>query len=395
MRKERQIELIERLLAILGKGPEETCRETTVEVDRYTSASRFEAERRVLFRTRPIIVGRASELAEPGAFFTHDAAGVPILVTRDHGGRIHAMLNVCRHRGTRLVTDARGVAKSFVCPYHAWTYDLAGNLGHVPLARTFPSLDRLERDESALVLLPSHVRHGFVWVVPTPSRTPTIDIGAWLGPFDDDFAAFGLDEHVVLARSESVRAANWKLVMDAFLEGYHVKTLHQRTLARFFREDVVVDSHAGHVRSVGARRNLPEVMNHAKDAWDVRACTTVFYDVFPNSVLVFHPETISHLALFPKAIDEVVVVHTMLAPHEPTSEEERARWQKTWELIDGQVFATEDFAIAESIQSVLHAEAQRTFRLGALEHAIRVFHDAVDDAIAQDLARQVARVRAP
>lgn len=383
MRKDRQIAVIERLLAIMGKGPEASCREGLLDVERYTSPAQLEAERRVLFRARPIVVGRASDVPTPGSFFTHDAAGVPILVTRDHGGRVHAMLNVCRHRGTRLVTEASGTAKAFVCPYHAWTYDLCGNLGHVPLSRCFPTL---ERDESALVELPCDVRHGFVWVMPRASREP-LRLAEWLGSFDDDLSAFALDRHVVFGRSESVRRANWKLVMDAFLEGYHVKSLHQRTLSRFFAEDVVIDFDGPHVRSVGARRNLPEMMNTTKDAWDLRACTTVFYTLFPNTILVFHPETVSHIALFPKSIDEVVFVHTMLAPHEPRTEEERTSWHRTWELIDGKVFAQEDLAIAESIQAGLGAGAQETFRLGALEHAIGVFHDAIDEAIAQDPAR--------
>jgi len=371
MRRDRQIALIERLLGVLGKGPEATCREGTVDVDRYTSPERLDAEKRILFRQRPIIVGRASDVAEGGDFFTHDSAGVPLLVTRDNGGRVHAMLNVCRHRGTRLVTETSGNAKSFVCPYHAWTYDLCGQLGHVPLSRCFPTL---ERDESSLVELPCQVRHGFIWVVPRVSRTP-LNVAEWLGDFDEDFTAFDLEHHIVLAKSESVRRANWKLVMDAFLEGYHVKSLHQRTLSRFFAEDVVVDFQNVHARSVGARRNLPEIQNTPKDAWSVRTSTTVFYNLFPNSILVFHPETVSHIALFPKSIDEVIFEHTMLGPPDA------ADWEKTWELIDQKVFAQEDLVIAESIQSVLHADAQPTFRLGSLEHAIRVFHDAIDEAI--------------
>lgn len=330
MRKERQIALVERLLGIMGKGPEEACQEGTIDVDRYVSPSQLEAERRALFKNRPLIVGRASDLPGGGAFFTHDAAGVPILVTRDIGGRVHAMLNVCRHRGTRLVTEASGTGtKAFVCPYHAWTYDLCGNLGHVPLHRCFPTL---ERDESALVELPCEVRHGFVWVIPRAARRgEAVSVASWLGEFDEDFAAFDLESHVVFGRSESVRRANWKLVMDAFLEGSHVKV----------------------------------------------------HNVFPNSILVFHPDTVSHIALFPKSIDEVVFSHTMLAPREPKDEAERNAWHQTWELIDGEVFAKEDLAIAESIQSVLHSGAQRTFRLGSLEHPIRVFHDAIDEAIAR------------
>jgi Rieske 2Fe-2S family protein len=386
MRKERQREVIERLLAVQARGePEAHCREGTVAVDHYTSPARLEAERRVLFRELPIIAGRASEIAAPGAFFTHDAAGVPLLVTRDPGGEVRAFFNVCRHRGTRLVSEERGVAKAFVCRYHAWTYDLCGRLGHVPLPAMFPTLARAE---SGLVELPCEVRHGFVWVVPSPRREANdvrpslpggaLDVAAWLGPFDDDLAAFGLAQHAVLQSKTIVRRANWKLVMDAFLEGYHVKSLHQRTLARYFADEVVVDLHGDHVRSVGARRNLGEAAAAPKETWDVRASTTVFYTLFPNTILVFHPETVSHIALFPAALDQVEVVHTMLVPHEPADDAERDRWMKTWALIDGKVLTEEDLAAAESIQSVLHANAQPVFQLGRMEHPIQVFHDAID-----------------
>src|SRR5690349_17738258 len=111
MRRERQVALLERLLAALGNGPEPSCEEVTIEVDRYVSPSRLVDERRVLFKRRPLVVGRSSDLSAPGAFFTHDAAGVPILVARDRDGRAGAMLNVCRHRGTRLVTETSGSAK--------------------------------------------------------------------------------------------------------------------------------------------------------------------------------------------------------------------------------------------------------------------------------------------
>lgn len=387
MRKDRQIAAIERLVAVTtGGAPEPELVESSLEVDRYTSAARLEAEQRVLFRQRPIVVGRVTDLPSPGSFFTHDAAGVPLLVTRDSAGIVRAMLNVCRHRGTRLVTEEQGSAKAFVCRYHAWTYDLGGKLGHVPLARCFPSLES-QRDASGLVELPCEVRHGFVWVLPTVGAE--LDMARWLGDFDDDLTSFGLADHVVFRRRAVTRAANWKLVMDAFLEGYHVKSLHQRTLARFFREDgVVVDMSGTHVRSVGARKNLGELAAAPRDTWDVRSCATVFYTLFPNSVLVFHPETVSHIALFPRGLGEVSFVHTMLAPREPASEEHRAALDKTWELIDGTVFGQEDLSIAESIQSVLGAGAQHTFRLGALEYPIRFFHEAIDRALATDVPAQ-------
>lgn len=374
MRKDRQIPLLERLLAVVEQAhPASTATESRIDVERYVSAERLAAERAVLFRARPIVVGRAEDVATPGAFFTHDAAGLPLLVTRDASGTVRAMLNVCRHRGTRLVDTPCGSAKAFVCRYHAWTYDLRGALGHVPMAECFSSLDKASR---GLALLPCEVRHGFVWVTLTPEAP--IDVGAFLGSFDEDFSGFGLEDHVVFARSRSVRAANWKLVMDAFLEGYHVKSLHQRTLARFFADDVVVDTDGENVRSVGARKNIAELRTTAPETWDVRASTTVFYNLMPNGVLVFHPETVSHIALFPRGVGEVEFVHTMLAPHPPKDEAQRVAWQRTWELIDGKVFAEEDLAIAESIQSTLASGANTSFPLGSLEHPIRFFHDGMD-----------------
>jgi glycine betaine catabolism A len=376
MERDRALGLLARLRAVVEKSElEAACGEGSVEIDRYRSQAQLDAERRVLFRRWPLAIARESDVAASGAFITNDDTGTPILVTRDDGGRIHAMLNVCRHRGARLVDREAGHAKAFACPYHAWTYDLCGRLGSVPLSRCFPTL---VREESALVELACEVRHGFVWVVPSVGG---IDLATSLGPFDDDLAAFHLNEHVVFERSRRIGKANWKLVMDAFLEGYHVKALHQRTLSRFFNQDMIFDTHGGHVRTVGARRNFLESTSQPMDAWDLRECATVFYNLFPNSVLVFHPEAVSHIALYPRAVDEVVFVHTMLVPREPKNEEERAAFRKTWDLIDAKVFAEEDLAIAESIQSGLASDASTTFRLGTIEAPIIAFHRAIDAAI--------------
>jgi phenylpropionate dioxygenase-like ring-hydroxylating dioxygenase large terminal subunit len=385
MERQRQLALLERLLSQTAAEPH-WAPESSLSVDRYTSAERFDAERRILFRQHPIIIGREGDLAEPGAFLVHDATGVPILVVRDRSGTVRAMLNICRHRGSKLVSEPAGNAKAFVCRYHSWTYDLAGCLIQVPHERScFPTLDRAS---AGLVELPCQVRHGFVWVTPEPkpdAGRPVRDLRAWLGEYDADLESFDLASHHVVARSHGVRAANWKLVMDAFLETYHVKALHHKTLARFFRDEVVADFCGPHSRSAGARRTLPELAAQPRAAWDLRQTATVFYALFPNTVLVFHPDTISHLALFPRALGEVEYVHTLLAPRSPAeaSDAEREAWRKTWALIDGTVFEQEDFVVAERIQSVLGADrAGAAFRLGALEHQIQRFHEAIDQALA-------------
>ncbi len=86
-------------------------------VERYASSKRFAAEQRSLFRATPLLAAHASEIANPGDFLTKDLAGLPLLLTRNRDGQAHAFLNVCRHRGARLVDEAAGCKLSFSCPY--------------------------------------------------------------------------------------------------------------------------------------------------------------------------------------------------------------------------------------------------------------------------------------
>jgi phenylpropionate dioxygenase-like ring-hydroxylating dioxygenase large terminal subunit len=225
-----------------------------LEVERYTSPSRLEAEKRVLFRRCPIIVGRETELASAGRFFTHDASGLPLLLARDADG-LHAMLNVCRHRSARLVFDEEGSAESFVCRYHSWRYDLAGRL-HRPGRVSLPAAAQQFVDDCALSSFPCAVRHGFVWVLAMPRAS--LDVPAALGELDGVMGAIDLASHVVVSRTTETRATNWKRVVEEHLPSASL--------------------------------------------------------VFPSSLFTFEGGSVSHLAVFPSAVDESTLVHTTLAP---------------------------------------------------------------------------------
>ena len=133
------------------------------EVSAYTDAERLAEEQRVLFRKHPLVMGFASDWPAPGSFSTDDHAGLPVLIVRGRDDRLRAFLNVCRHRGAK-VAQGCGKARLFSCPYHAWTYDLAGELMGIPDERSFPDV-RSER--ASLVELPLCEKHGLVWVIPT------------------------------------------------------------------------------------------------------------------------------------------------------------------------------------------------------------------------------------
>src|SRR5206468_10095005 len=143
MQRELQHQLVRRVLAHLEhRTTDHDGHATAQPVSAYVDPARYERERVPLFRRLPLLVGHASQLAEPGDFLTHDASGVPLLIVRDNIGTVRAFLNVCRHRGTRVEAAACGAKKAFVCPYHAWSYGRDGALLSMPHSIGFAGIER-------------------------------------------------------------------------------------------------------------------------------------------------------------------------------------------------------------------------------------------------------------
>ncbi|MEL7047199.1 MAG: Rieske (2Fe-2S) protein, partial [Pseudomonadota bacterium] len=167
-------------------------------VAKYTDASHFAREQESLFRVMPRIAAHVSELPSANSFLRREIAGRSVLITRDSEGEVHAFLNVCRHRGARLVDDDSGCREAFSCPYHAWRYSNRGELIKVPFAEQgFPDLDM---SSSGLVHLAVAERYGFIWVM--PSAGVAMDIDSYLGPLAEDLG--WLDGASLEIKAESV-----------------------------------------------------------------------------------------------------------------------------------------------------------------------------------------------
>jgi phenylpropionate dioxygenase-like ring-hydroxylating dioxygenase large terminal subunit len=330
-----------------------------------------------IFRRVPLCLGHADQLSEPGSMLARDLFGLPLLLVRGRQGEINVLLNVCRHRGARIVAGEEEVCRkhALVCPYHNWTYDLSGALRGVPGADAFPNLDKSGR---GLRRLPSEVRHGLIWAILDPQQT-AIDVGGFLGGIDDDLAAMNLAPHRFYRQHACRRKTNWKLVMDAFQEFYHIKRLHARTIGPFFLDIKSAGEAVGpHLRVLVGREGLAEARALPPERWDLRRHATFTHMIFPNTVIVYHPDYTSHLGMFPTGPDETLFVHTMFTPHAPQSDKERAHWDRSFELLDGGVFNEEDLWISEQIQMGLASGANDSFVLGRFEHHLRRFHGRIE-----------------
>jgi glycine betaine catabolism A len=375
--------LFERLLAELDQ-PASTdwqAPRTTVDPKVYYDAGRFQAEREQLFLRLPLCLGHVDQLAEPGAVLGLDLCGTPVLMARGADGELRVFLNVCRHRGARLVAQHGEVCRRnrLVCPYHAWTYGLDGSLAGIPRAEAFPDL---EPDLLGLRQLPSTIRHGLIWAVLDPAADVALDIAAYLGELDRDLEALGLARHCFYRQHAVRRATNWKLIVDAFLEVYHVRRLHSATLGPFFADAVSVSEAVGrHLRFLAARDRTSEIRALAPERWSPQVHATLVHFVFPNSLFVYHPDYISHLGMYPEGADETLFVHTMLIPEKPTNEKAEEHWRRSFELIDTVVFNSEDLVVCEQIQRGLRSGANETLIIGRLEQNLHRFHSNLDSAL--------------
>ena len=342
----------------------------------YTSQQRYEHELKAIFRKGPVPVGVSGSLPTPGTSFRHDAYGVPILITRAKDGIARAFLNVCRHRGTLLCEDASREGHRLVCPYHAWTYGLDGTLIGVPRQETFPDLDK-----SDLALIPLGCREigGMIWVGLDKDNPP--DFSSVSGDIAAELESIDLERMRIFATKTYKVEANWKLIIDAFLEGYHVTRLHAKSVGKMFTEYVNVVDPIGqqHIRQLSGRAEFDN-QNVGVTYDSVRRTTVISYLLFPNTIIITSPTYVSVMIVVPTAVNTSHVDYLMLTDGAPANPKQEGHYQRSFDLIE-KVFGEEDFRAAAWGQTGIESGAVDTILLGGLEQTLRMFHDRIEEQL--------------
>ena len=197
----------------------------------YTDSDIFKREMVNIFGSAWVFVGHESEIPRAHDFVTRRFGGRPIILTRDRAGEIHILFNRCAHKGAKVCRADKGSAKMFVCPYHAWSYNLSGRSVSVPLNDAYahnPSSRRYN-----LLQVPRVATYrGFIFGT-LNAQAPDIEtyLAGGRGPFDDWIDRYDGGEIRVTGTPRYRMAANWKFVTDNQGDGYHPAYSHLSLLA--------------------------------------------------------------------------------------------------------------------------------------------------------------------
>lgn len=348
-------------------------------ISRYSSPERFERERAMIFKRKPVIVAQSSELEEQNAYLTKSFLGLPILLTRDGNGEVRAFLNVCRHRGAQLEREATGCKRIFTCPYHAWSFSNDGALRGVPHeAQGFPELSRADR---GLRRLPAKEAHGFIWIIADPDSADISEIDRWLSGLAPDLEWIGLEDHRIAAIEETDIAANWKLLMEGGMEAYHFRVAHKNTIGPYFPDNLLTYNTFGpHMRAVLPRLSMPNLKDVPQEQWQIRKDANMVYTLMCNTQLLVQQDHVMwfHFEPLSEAITHMRMA-TLVPRSAPQTEEMQAHWEKNQEITVTALM--EDFELGEEIQSGFASRGNPTHLFGRFEGALNRFNLAIEEMI--------------
>ncbi len=390
--RELRRELTRKIVDFARRGTTDLAPEVMdVDVSFFLDPQLYEQEFQRLFRETPLVACVSSDLPEPGSYRVFDDVAVPMLIVRDKDGRVRSFLNVCPHRGARVVRDACGKASRFTCRFHGWTFDAAGRAVGVPEEGQF--CGKID-DRKRLVPCPAEERHGLVFVQATPDST--MDLDAHLGQFGRELEKLGMAQAVAVKQDEVTVRSNWKYTIDTYFENYHLPSLHRDTFARVFAHNLcMLETWGPHQRFTFPQRSIHEWKDKPESEWDVDSLPAQHL-IFPNTVLTLGSVSrtgslITMHRLFPKSVGDLTTKITLFAPSGRPSAEDLEQIDANFRSIMAAV-VNEDYSVTgESYLGLSHLPPGTKFPVGRQEIGTQNFHRNVEAALQRPPGLQTGR----
>lgn len=350
---------------------------------RYTDPEFLRLETAGLWRRSWLYACHIDELPDAGSFILWKKTGTPILIVRGKDDVVRAFYNTCRHRGGPLVKSACGKVDGFICGYHGWTYSLEGKLVNLREKRDFPGLDLSTRP---LIGVRCERFYNWIFINEDPDAQPLIE---HVQPFHDYFRQFEPDSWRLVTHEAFDVKCNVKVLLDAFLEVYHLRSIHQNTVDRFldYRGTTIALYRHGHSLMVTPNRR-PEWqdpgtrgMRRVESATVISSRNNPSFNFFPNLVAPVDPTGAPFLTFWPTSDASMRIECHWFAPDwggGPPPELWKTRIANFDRILD------EDLQFGPQIQESLMSPGFRGIPLSYQERRIYHWNEELDRRIGRE-----------
>ena len=338
-----------------------------------------EREQELIFERTWQLAGHLSQLGQPGSYVTAWAGNQPVLVVRDEEGSLRAFRNVCRHRGSTLLTGSGQCKSAIRCRYHGWTYKLDGTLIGLPEVRAFGE----DLDKGSLGLFPARVEEmcGLVFVNLDPDAAP---LASLVGDLPQRLERYDIPSLVPFSPYHGEEPANWKVVVENYLDGYHIPIAHPALVRLLDYKRYEADIHDHWVWFEAPHREAPT------DNWMVRLYSRLvrpmpglrpedlrvwrYVFIYPNTTLDLYPDQVNTWQIRPNGVDAVQDSYDC---YRPAGSGPRTRLVQHINHRFNSEVLDEDIDLVQSVQRGLATRDYSCGPLSAREAAVGWFADRV------------------
>jgi choline monooxygenase len=349
---------------------------SVVDARTYTDPARFQQEVESVFFKSWFPASPSTDVAAARDYVVFEELNQSIVIARGDDGELQAWHNVCQHRGTRIVAESSGRCEKgrFTCPWHGFQYDLTGKVRFTPMKGAFD--EALLEDLRAPAVRVSEYA-GFAWICLSDDAP---DLRTYLGDIATELDWFGLEKFDTRFRFDLTLNANWKTVVDAFNETWHVPHTHQSTLSE------IVQWGKAHLRICDPHSwmTIPVkgLTDRAGEGADHRASHITHYLAFPNTIFSCFPTHLQTWNIWPVSPTEThFTAWGMVGPCPVGVTEEKWKRQNERDWQNFVDVSSEDAAVINAWGKVAHSLGQKRYMFNTAEGRLTAFHRAVENCL--------------